>query len=528
MNRLFKVIVADDEPFICGMLTKIIRCQELGLEVVGTANDGEQLLELIARLEPDIVITDIAMPKMDGLMTICSAREAGYRCRFVIISGYQQYRYAYNTLHNDVDDYLNKPVNAEELNRRLEKIVASLRGESEKASPKNHNILRAEFVEDGIRRLKDAPVELSALNARYHMSLKPGEFQLVLIRLEQLSAGRSPEDASSVVAKLHGLMEQEFSALCHETIYRKDADSVLVLLNYDAAKGELLQSRLRDLLEKTRSVTNMFMELGATVCVGKAVSDAAHLDQAKEWVLDAEWARMFYGVNRLIFSEELPAMSNRAFLVKLHELREEFCEAFTAMDVDAACACVESLFICPMNVLCSREARRFCRDLWRDFFTINRNRIDVFSNSAKMEKETVRALSVCVSLPAYRETFTKQMRQIMERVLARERANDRELLSRLERYMAEHYTSVPLLYEAAAQLGVEGSTLQQLLARERTDWDSYVRQYRVELAKQWLRDGRRPGRAFAAALGYENKRSFYFEFKSLTGVSPGEYRTIFH
>lgn len=527
MNHAIRVIVADDEPFICGMLTKIIRCRELGLEIVGTAHDGEQLLHMIGQLEPDIVITDISMPKMDGLVMIRSAREAGYHCRFVIISGYQQYRYAYNTLRYDVEDYLIKPVDADELNRLLEKISASLRSESKNDSRKSYEALRAGFVEDDIYQLKDTTVELTALNERYHMTLKPGIFQIVLVRLEQLSAERFHEDVSSVITKLHSLMDQEFSMLCHDTVYQEGTDGVLVLLNYDPGQKALIQSRFRELLERAKSVTNMFMGLDVTVCIGEAVRDATQLGQAKEWVRDAEWARIFYGINRLIFSDELPSVSNRAFLVKLHELREEFIEAFTALDIAAVYACMDSLFLCPLNVLRSKEARRFCKQIWSDFFFINRERIDAFASCAELEKDTMHTLHACTSLPAYRRTFSELLQRIMERILEHERANDKELLDRLERYLAEHYACMPLFSDVAAQLSVEGNTLRQLLAREHSDWESYVRGYRVELAKQWLREGRRPGRAFAAALGYDNKRSFIYEFKSLTGVSPEEYRMIF-
>jgi two-component system response regulator YesN len=527
VNQPLRLILADDEPFICGMLTKIIRCRELGLEIVGTAHDGEQLLRMIGQLEPDIVITDISMPKMDGLVMIRSAREAGYHCRFIIISGYQQYRYAYNTLRYDVEDYLIKPVDADELNRLLEKIAASLRSGSINDQNKSYEALRAGFVEDDIYQLRDTPVELSILNDRYHMMLKPGMFQVVLVRIEQLSAERSHEDVSSVVMKLHRLMDQEFSALCHDTVYQEGTDGVLVLLNYDPEQKNLIKSRFRELLERAKGVTNMFMGLDVTVCIGDAVSDAEQLSQAKEWVRDAEWARIFYGVNRLIFSDELPSVSIRAFLVKLRELREEFVEAFTTIDIDAFHACMDSLFICPLNVLRSKEARRFCQQIWQDFFSINREKINAFACCAMLEKEAIHVLHGCISLPDYRRTFSELLQRIMERILEYEGANDKGLLGRLDNYLAKHYACMPLFSDVAAQLGVEGSALRQLLVRERSDWDSYVKRYRVELAKQWLREGRHPNRAFAAALGYDNRRSFLSEFRSLTGVSPGEYRTIF-
>ena len=185
MTERLRVVIADDEPFICNMLSRIIRWDELGLTLAGTAHDGEALLELIAAEKPDIAVTDISMPKMDGLEVIRSVRESGGRCRFIIISGYQHYRYACNTLHYDVDDYLVKPVDETELNGALALIARSLRGPAAPAAARSERTRRAAFVEEGMYALQSAPQPLGELHAAWQLRLRPGVFRVVFTKLER-------------------------------------------------------------------------------------------------------------------------------------------------------------------------------------------------------------------------------------------------------------------------------------------------------------------------------------------------------
>jgi two-component system response regulator YesN len=122
-----KVIIADDEHRICQMLARFIDCEGLNLEIIDMAYDGEELLNKIRTGNPDIVITDICMPKESGMDVIRQAVQMGLTCKFIIISGFRQFDYAYTALKYDVSDYLLKPVDKNELNTALGKIAWQLR-----------------------------------------------------------------------------------------------------------------------------------------------------------------------------------------------------------------------------------------------------------------------------------------------------------------------------------------------------------------------------------------------------------------
>lgn len=124
--RKWKVLIVEDEFRIGLMIKELIKWDEIGLEYVGLADNGETALNIIEKENPDIVITDIRMPKIDGLELISLAKQKNAHIRFVILTGYKEFEYAHKALQYGVNDYLLKPINEEELNKVLRKIHAEL------------------------------------------------------------------------------------------------------------------------------------------------------------------------------------------------------------------------------------------------------------------------------------------------------------------------------------------------------------------------------------------------------------------
>jgi two-component system response regulator YesN len=130
----YKVVIIDDEPWTREVIKSLGQWEELGLEVVGEASDGEYGLELIQHLLPDIIITDVRMPHLTGFELVQLLREKGNDALVIIISGYDDYSYIRNALKLGVLDYLLKPVKQEELNNLLRQCTHILeqRGSSTK------------------------------------------------------------------------------------------------------------------------------------------------------------------------------------------------------------------------------------------------------------------------------------------------------------------------------------------------------------------------------------------------------------
>lgn len=118
----YTVIVAEDEELLLENLIKKIQKADSDFEIVGKAQTGKQAYALIEKLQPDVVITDIKMPVMDGLELLSRIRERFPMMKCVITSGYSDFEYARSAISLKVTDYLLKPIDPEELSAVLGKI----------------------------------------------------------------------------------------------------------------------------------------------------------------------------------------------------------------------------------------------------------------------------------------------------------------------------------------------------------------------------------------------------------------------
>ena len=113
----YTVVVAEDEELLLNNLVQKIQKADPDFQVTGTAQTGEQAFALVEKLTPDLVITDIRMPVMDGMALLTKVRS-----QFIITSGFSDFEYAKKAITLKVSDYLLKPVDPDELHDALQKI----------------------------------------------------------------------------------------------------------------------------------------------------------------------------------------------------------------------------------------------------------------------------------------------------------------------------------------------------------------------------------------------------------------------
>lgn len=122
----YTIIVVDDEKLIAGNIAKNIPRANDHFEVVATIYNGLEAFNALSELLPDVVFTDIRMPEMDGMELAKKISEKYPFISCVIVSGYNDFEYAKNAIHYNVEDYLLKPINLEELKITLSKIEKKL------------------------------------------------------------------------------------------------------------------------------------------------------------------------------------------------------------------------------------------------------------------------------------------------------------------------------------------------------------------------------------------------------------------
>src|SRR5579859_944212 len=120
---MMKIIIADDESLARSLLKNILQELNLPLECMIEAANGEQMVEQVKSHIPELVFVDIQMPKLNGLDAIRKAKTFSPYTRWVIITGFAEFRYAHEAIKLGIFDYLLKPVDPEEIQKLVENTI---------------------------------------------------------------------------------------------------------------------------------------------------------------------------------------------------------------------------------------------------------------------------------------------------------------------------------------------------------------------------------------------------------------------
>lgn len=134
---MYTMIIADDEVIARKSQELFISTEFPEIEVIASAGDGAQLIELVTRLKPDLAIVDINMPGIDGIQAIKMLKDSGSRTHFMINTAYSEFEYAKNALSMQVDAYLVKPGVREETAAAIERVCGCI--QRERAESRKYN-----------------------------------------------------------------------------------------------------------------------------------------------------------------------------------------------------------------------------------------------------------------------------------------------------------------------------------------------------------------------------------------------------
>ena len=170
---MIKVFLADDEIRVMTNLKKLIAKSQLPFEIAGEATDGLAAWEEIQRLRPEVLITDIRMPGLDGLSLVQKIVEQNLNIKTILISGYSEFEYARSALRLGAFDYLLKPIHPEELTGLLSSLLEELNPDAKEAEEElifqeDHAFVR-DIIAD-IQKKFNGEISLAQYSEKYNIS----------------------------------------------------------------------------------------------------------------------------------------------------------------------------------------------------------------------------------------------------------------------------------------------------------------------------------------------------------------------
>jgi two-component system, response regulator YesN len=505
---MYKVLIVDDEPFISEGLIDTVDWSAYGLEIVGSAEDGEEALERLRQVPVDLLITDISMPVMDGLELIRQARSIAPHLKVIILSGFNEFDFLKEGMRLGIENYLLKPILFEELEATLVGTVDKLNaGKPEHIFGKDEiSILRDNVMTRWITG-RIAPPELAERTALLGIDLTKPYAAVAIIRLS--------DDSEEDLEVVESLLES-----AGEFVRFRDAegDHVIVFCmdNAEFGKGNAVKALVH--LEKAWESRNSAIRI--------ALGGALPMSEAGKSYEQARKAQQFFLVvpdRHFVDYGQLPAASP-AFPTDLLDwdayskpiMAKGKAELFGRIADDFAVIRVAEGSLNPARtksaaveliIRMKMEADKLNR---AHSSMVYKDALDKVMGASTLEgvEEAVKE----VSLLAIDSFSGEDMSPIIKQVL---------------RYIQEHYAEALTLKSLGQQYHIHPNYLGQLFHKQTGDtFADYINKFRIDKAKELLLDSRLKVNEIAKQVGYWEIGYFYKQFKKYVGIVPGEYKGL--
>lgn len=523
---MWKAVIIDDDFQVVRGLRKVIPWEEFDIKFAGEAIDGQAGLTLIKEVNPDIVLTDIYMPVMNGIQMIEELKRQNFAGRFVILSGYSDFEYARTALRLGVDDYLTKPVTVDQIRAVLrctiDKLEETYLSRLEEGRESSEFYLKGQSKEEELIAILNGWNYSNVMLIAHEMDNRKCMVLVVEVLWNERTRSLSLADWN--------LFKFAVSNIAAEVLAERWPEAIFVwLLGNHAAillpskKGQI-EDEIGLVAEHLGNVMsdNMRQYLGLEIRIGlgnikhrwqdiKASADEAmqmllektqpqegnNVDDMTEISLEEAFSSVYYNGLAKALKEGQDEEVMRLFRLYLDRKKQEDDENPIVYQMLAA-----ELWTLLHNAMLMADLPGFKND---------------------DEGPTFRELSEMTDPSRIEEWLEAQLRALRRTQVPPIQEKHRKAVQFMIEYVHKHYAEDITLEHLASQLYISKNYLNQLFKKVTGEtFTNYVIRVRIEKANALLLDGSYLIYEVSEMVGYQNVPYFSTLFKKHCGVSPSE------
>ena len=542
---MLKIFLAEDEVVVRETIKRMIPWEELGFELVGEAADGEMALPLLIRQQPDLLITDIKMPFMDGLTLARLAKKEIPGLKVVILSGYDDFNYAKQAIGIGVEDYLLKPITKNALIERLSEIRS--RYEHEKTQKEYYEKFQREmqaYEKNSSRDFFEALVggsmdmmEVYKRAEKLGLDIVAEAYNVLIFTMncdEDFSGQR--DEYSSWEAESLELLENFFAGHSSAMLFRSNIFSYGVLLK---GQRETIEENTRACVDEIRKILSR--QDGRRewfLAVGQSVERLSQIQKSYHTASRAFSQRYLYDEN-ILYYDEMETMEHPG-----GQAETEDNAYLQKVDVNALNPAILQKFL--SNGL-QEETENFVKDyfyaigqepmeslVFRNYVILN-VRFSVISfikglgcdtnemESADTEEVLAESGKNMESAIAYAKKMISQAIEIRDQNSGNK---NRSILKTAVDFIDSHYMDEEIsLNRVAHAANVSANHFSALFSQNMGQtFIEYLTSLRMNKAKELLRCTGMRSSEIAGEIGYKDAHYFSYLFKKTQGMTPSDYR----
>jgi YesN/AraC family two-component response regulator len=536
-----KVIVVDDDFLFRMYLKTIIDWGKYGFELIGEAGDGNKALDLILRYEPDIVITDIKMPVMDGLCLIQKLNELKKRFKILILSNYDDFPLVKQAMKLGAEDYLLKlEIDPENLIAILKKMSFEIEASQQAIRQQlhvdmqirnNQAVLRKNFLKNVIshfyqneKDLKEAMDFLGIeLNVQYIycFMLKIGE----LYRFEEISNEELSILNSSIISMTEEMVGRVFNSYCFEG---KTGEFYLFAANKENTDLPIKEQVLLEIGGQLNEMLEQYLNITVKIGIGKGQSGLAGIREAYNSAVDAIKSRFFKEKDAIILwndIKKIPAqtedygsifdLKENLYKALLFRQKEELEKVFGRIQDDILKPSLSKNSIINMVFELFYMVNEYCETYQEDANEIIKKSYGIYQRLLQMD-----------NINEVKKWIAEIKQDLINYIGAREGTSYiLRLILKAQKYIDDHFNEDISLVEVSDTVNLNPCYLTTLFKRyTNMSYSEYLTHIRMKKAKNLLEKSAYKVYEIGEMVGYQNPYYFNRIFKKTIGLSPGEYK----
>ncbi|OPJ61952.1 response regulator [Clostridium oryzae] len=509
---MFKVLIADDEIFTREGIIEQIPWDELGVSEVRQAFDGLDALEIASTFSPDILLTDVRMPRMDGVQLSFRLRDMLPSCEIIFMSGYSDKEYLKAAIKLKAVSYVEKPIDIEELQVSLKNAI----GAKSKSMQTNKNMKKQLALELTEKDLKIDDLK-DTIDAKLYNKLMQSNFVTLIISF----IGDDEFIKEDILSNVEKLIEKNgYESICSFIDDKRIVVHIFWIKNkLNLSKDKYLHQLFSAISDYLSSYTNFF------IAVGKKVPALGELSKSYKTSMDAMSECFYYYHNSIIYYSEHKTsiyqsednLFNNFYDKLISENKQECLLTIKRLTCD-----IKQNTATPVNYIKDIYYRLFLK---LTSFASERN-LGVSDNdlSASIPFEKFLEFNTIYDTEAY---VTDKIETIFN-YMAQKSTHDNPVSSVLD-YIHKNYDNLDLSLQKISENTYLTTAYICTIFKNKTGMtvNKYILEYRLNEAKKLLKDRTMKINEIASKVGYGDGNYFTKIFRKDTGLTPSEYRQKF-
>lgn len=527
---MIKVIIVEDEMLVRIGLKNSIDWAKLGMEVIADVSNGQAAWELYNQVKPDLILTDIRMPNMDGMQLISLIRENDAKTKIIILTAYEEFDLVKKAIRSGVTDYILKfKMSIDEMESVLRKVQTELESENNRVSLEQQDVpavdrtsLKETAMKDYLSYGRYSDAEFAEMTKKLKFRLQPERLLLCVMAIdnfERMEKKFNDNHGNLIRFSILNIVSELLTAYDRgEVIYEKDAKYILVFSFHDVVSEQKIYQQLQDILSHISNVIRTYLNASVTFGISTIQTGYSALRHLYQEGVGALEQRFILGSERYIRWDTARSHSLSGIVgTKLEKMVQE-SKPFNdrhAKEIEAgiqALVRLDRIRKLDVQIMMIR---------WIHWPTVNLNAPS--DDISAMALDYAGQIHNSATLDESIAIFERYLLEVMN-YNEKKKYMSKEIADAIK-FIREHYDEELSLQQIADQVQLNPSYLSRLFKKElQMSFVEYLNFYRIDMAKNLLLNTRLKSYEIAQKTGYWDDSYFSRTFKKVTGMRPHEFR----